>query len=60
MLSRRRAMATMTRTSFLDSRAEWKWAPMEVRDKYSAALEPILRPQLNLVTRKIRRREKLA
>ena len=34
-------MATMTRTSFRDSLAEWKYAPIVVRDMYSAAFEPI-------------------
>ena len=34
-------MATMTRTSFRDSLAEWKYAPIVVRDIYSAAFEPI-------------------
>ena len=37
MLSRRSAIATITRTSFLDSLTSWKWAPILVRDMYSAA-----------------------
>ena len=46
MLSRSRAMATITRTSFLDSLAEWKYAPIDVLETYSAALVPILESSL--------------
>ena len=42
ILSSRRAIATMTRTSFLDSLVSWKYAPILVRDIYSAAFPMIV------------------
>ena len=42
ILSRRSAIATMTRTSFLDSLVSWKYAPILVRDIYSAAFPMIV------------------